>query len=74
MGKLQINWKTSIGALVALLSQLLPLLGISISVEVQGALITLGVFIVGLFAKDSNVTGGTKGATKEAKKRIKEGS
>lgn len=70
MGGLQINWKTSIGALVALLSQLLPLVGVSIGVEVQGALITLGVFIVGLFAKDNNVTGGTKPATKEAETRI----
>ena len=49
--KSALDWKTTIGAFVALLSQILPLVGIELSAEVQSALITLGVFIVGLFAK-----------------------
>ncbi len=55
-----VNWKTTLGAFVTLLAGILPLLGLQITGEVQAALITVGVFIIGIFAKDSNVTGGTK--------------
>lgn len=55
-----VNYKTTIGALVALLAGLAPLFGVQISPEVQSALITVGVFVVGLFAKDRDVTGGRR--------------
>ena len=64
-----INWKTTIGAIVTLLSQILPLIGIEITPQIQGALITIGIVIVGLFAKDSDVTGGKRAQTSEAKNR-----
>ncbi len=55
-----INIKTTIGAVVTLLAGLAPLCGVDISVEIQTAMMTVGIAIVGIFAKDSNVTGGTK--------------
>ena len=55
-----INIKTTVGAVVTLIAGLAPLMGVDISVEIQTAMITVGVAIIGIFAKDSNVTGGTK--------------
>ena len=51
------NWKTTVSGLVAALGQVLPYLGIP--QEVATAVSVVGMFLVGLFAKDSNVTGGT---------------
>ena len=59
MGVTMVNWKTSVGALITLLAGFLPVVGVTISPEVQAALMSVGGFIVGLFAKDHNVTGGT---------------
>ncbi len=55
-----VNYKTTIGAFVTLLAGILPLLGVEMSSEVQLALVTIGAFVIGIFAKDYNVTGGTK--------------
>ncbi len=51
------NWKTTISGLVAALGQILPTFGVP--TEVAQAISVVGLFFVGLFAKDSNVTGGT---------------
>lgn len=54
------SWQTTVGAIVVILSQILPEVGITLSAEIQSALVVIGVAIIGLFAKDSNVTGGTR--------------
>lgn len=65
------NYKTTLGAAVTVASYLLPLFGVPLSPAVQGAVMTLGIAIIGLFGKDSNVTGGTKAQTREARWRAK---
>jgi len=52
-----INWKTTASGVVAALGQVLPLFGVP--ANVGAAISTIGLFLIGLFAKDSNVTGGT---------------
>lgn len=48
------NWKTTIGAIIGGLATILNVLGIvEISADVQMAIVTLGLFIVGLFAGDA---------------------
>lgn len=48
------NWKTTLGAIIGGLATILNVLGIvEISTEVQMAIVTLGLFIVGLFAGDA---------------------
>lgn len=55
------NWKTTLGAIIGGLATILNVLGIvEISAEVQMAVVTLGLFIVGLFAGDA------KGEAKES--------
>lgn len=51
------NWKTTVSGVIAAAGQLLPLLGIP--AEVGQAISVVGLFLIGLFAKDNNVTGGT---------------
>lgn len=52
------NWKTTVTAILGALAVVLKtLLGIEIPTE---AILTVTVFFIGLFAKDYNVTGGTK--------------
>lgn len=51
------NWKTTIGAIVTLLAGVLPYIGVELSPEVQAAMVTLGIFIIGIFAKDNSVSG-----------------
>ena len=53
------NWKTTVSGILSALPQLLPLLGFPIPAEVANSISALGLFLIGLFAKDSNVTGGT---------------
>ena len=68
-GKMKvINWQTTLGAILVVAGQYLSSIGIDLSSEVQNAITTLGIFIIGLFAKDSNVTGGTKPNRKVIKK------
>lgn len=48
------NWKTTLGAIVGGIATVLNVLGIiEISAEIQMALVTIGLFIVGLFAGDA---------------------
>ena len=49
-----INWKTSLGGLVTLLAGIVPQFGIELPQDIQVSIIAIGMFIVGLFAKDSN--------------------
>lgn len=51
------NWKTTASGIMAALGMIFPLFGIP--AEVGNAVSTLGLFLIGLFAKDSNVTGGS---------------
>jgi hypothetical protein len=50
------NWKTTVAGLIAAAGQILGIFGVP--VEVGNAVSIVGLFILGLFAKDSNVTGG----------------
>lgn len=51
------NWKTTLGAIIGGLATILNVLGIvEIGTEVQMAIVTLGLFIVGLFAGDAKKT------------------
>ncbi|OPY07239.1 MAG: hypothetical protein A4E68_01921 [Syntrophaceae bacterium PtaB.Bin095] len=52
-----INWKTTLSGLLAAAGQILPIF--SVPAEVGQAVSTIALFLIGLFAKDSNVTGGT---------------
>lgn len=51
------NWKTTLSGVLAGLGQIVPLFGVP--AEVGQAISVLGLFLIGMFAKDSNVTGGT---------------
>lgn len=51
------SWKTTLFGLCAALGQILPALGVP--VDVANAFSVVALFLLGLFAKDSNVTGGT---------------
>ena len=51
------NYRTTIAGLVATLGLILKLFKVDIPDEVSTALITIGVFAVGFFAKDSSVSG-----------------
>jgi len=54
------NWKTTVGAFVSLLAALAPQVGIEIDPNTQIAMVTVGLFIIGIFAKDKDVTGGKR--------------
>ena len=55
------NIRTTATAAVTLIAVLAPkYLGYEIDADAQLAMVTIGVAIIGLLAKDSNVTGGTK--------------
>lgn len=49
------NWKTSVYGLLAAMGQILPVFGIPS--EVGAAASTVGLFLMGFFAKDNTVTG-----------------
>ena len=58
------NWRTTASGVLAALPQmlgiLLPVIGVAVPpVGVLNGVSALGLFLIGLFAKDSNVTGGT---------------
>ena len=59
-----VNWRTTIPGLVTAVINLVVLFGIDLNVEQTTGLVTvfttIGLLIVSFFAKDSNVTGGTK--------------
>jgi hypothetical protein len=58
--KAMTNWKTTVGAMVTTIAFILKLFKIEVPAEVLDSAIVVGIFIIGIFAKDSNVTGGTK--------------
>jgi hypothetical protein len=51
------NWKTTVSGIIAAAGQILSLFGVP--VEVGQAVSVIGLFLLGIFCKDSNVTGGT---------------
>ena len=51
------NWKTTASGILAAAGQLLPMWGVPM--EVSQAVSVLGLFLLGLFSKDHNVTGGS---------------
>lgn len=58
------SWKTTASGALAALPQvailILPALGIAVPpMEVLNGITAVGLFLIGLFSKDSNVTGGT---------------
>lgn len=55
------NWKTTTGAIIAGLATVLQALGIvEIPPEVQTGIISVALFVVGLFAKDATAGGEKK--------------
>ena len=51
------SWKTTLSGVIAALGPIL--LAVGIPTEVATAITTIGLFLLGFFAKDNNVTGGT---------------
>ena len=51
------SWKTTLSGVLGAAGQILPFFGVP--AEVGQAISVVGLFLVGLFAKDSNVTGGS---------------
>jgi hypothetical protein len=51
------NWKTTLAGILSAAGQVLPFLGVP--PEVGTAVSTVGLFLIGLLAKDHNVTGGS---------------
>jgi hypothetical protein len=49
------SWKTSVSGLFSALGILFPMFGLS--VELGNAVSVIGLFCLGIFSKDSNVTG-----------------
>jgi len=49
------NWKTTSSGVLAAIGQILPLFGVP--AEIGAAVSTIALFLLGLFAKDLNVTG-----------------
>lgn len=51
------NWKTTVSGLISAAGMIFPAIGLP--TELGQAVTVIGLFLIGLFAKDSNVTGGT---------------
>lgn len=51
------NWKTTLAGLFAGFGTIGPMFGLK--PEISAAISTIGVTLMGIFSKDSNVTGGT---------------
>ena len=47
------NWKTTLTAIIGAIAALVAAFGIHVSSEVQLAIVTITVFVIGLFAKDA---------------------
>jgi len=58
--KMPVNWITTLGGLIAGLPVLMASAGIVLPQPILDFLPPLGTLLIGLGAKDSNVTGGTK--------------
>ena len=56
-----INWKTTLAGAIPAIAILLKTFGvIDLSPDQVTAVLTIAVLVAGFFAKDNNVTGGTK--------------
>jgi len=51
------NWKTTVSGVLSAAGVLFPMFGLS--AELGQAVTVVGLALLGLFSKDSNVTGGT---------------
>jgi hypothetical protein len=51
------NWKTTASGVLSALGVIFPVIGLP--AELGQAVSVIGLFLIGFFAKDSNVTGGT---------------
>ena len=51
------SWKTTLSGVLSAAGQLFPILGLP--AEIGQAVSVIGLFLLGLFSKDGNVTGGT---------------
>lgn len=51
------NWKTTASGALSALGVLFPAIGLP--ADVGQAISVIGLFLMGIFSKDSNVTGGT---------------
>lgn len=51
------NWKTTLSGILASAGMLASLFGVPD--EVGSSIGTIGIFLMGIFSKDANVTGGT---------------
>jgi len=49
-----VNWKTSIPALIAAITNILPLFGVTIPAEIPNAINVIAITIIGLFARDAD--------------------
>lgn len=52
------NWKTSLAGAISAVGVLAPAFGVP--VNVGEAVVVLGLFLLGLFSKDFNISGGKK--------------
>jgi len=60
MNKLMTNWMTSVGGILAGIPALLHGAGILLPDAIMTFIPAIGALLIGLGAKDGNVTGGTK--------------
>lgn len=48
------NWKTTLTAIVGAIAAIVAAFGIQVSTEVQIAIVTVAMFLIGLFAGDAD--------------------
>jgi hypothetical protein len=53
------SWKTTVGALIALLPSILAVFGVHIAPDMANGIVSVGAGLGLMAAKDANVTGGT---------------
>lgn len=51
------NWKTTVSGVLSAAGMIFPALGLP--AELGQAVTVIGLFLIGIFAKDANVTGGS---------------
>ena len=64
------NYKTLLSGLLSLAPTVLGFFGIPFPPEISHSIEVLGVALIAWFAKDKDVTGGTKPQTTEAETRV----
>lgn len=48
-----ISWRTTLIAIVTLIASVVATFGIHVTQEVQNAIVVVGLFLIGLFARDA---------------------